>query len=259
MPYGLAARHQQKLGRESLTSLRSEHEEDSVVKDRDRKLDEKRGGFILTAVRAQDVILSPVKKRSASAEGKSRSIRKTLMQGLNLRKLRSTGDIQDPGVHGMMGRLGGPGGAGGSVRSTVSNLSYGSFRSNMTAASTHTNSNASFVSQDDVTDVNMVETYTGEWKGDKRSGFGISERSDGLKYEGEWDANKRHGYGSTTFRDGTKEEGKYKNNVLISSGKKSTLFMLRANKLRDRVENAVTTARSAAQIALQKADIAVSR
>lgn len=206
-----------------------------------------------------------MKKRSASAEGGKprRSIRKTLMHGLNLRKLRSTGDIQDPAsAAAAMGRLGGSGGGaggGGSVRSTVSNLSSGSFRSSMTDASTHTDSNASFVTQDDVTDVNMVETYTGEWKGDKRSGFGVSERSDGLKYEGEWDANKRHGYGSTTFRDGSKEEGKYKNNVLITSGKRSTLFMLRANKLRDRVENAVVTARSAAQIALQKSDIAVNR
>uniref|UniRef100_A0A8C4JTU1 Uncharacterized protein n=1 Tax=Dromaius novaehollandiae TaxID=8790 RepID=A0A8C4JTU1_DRONO len=53
----------------------------------------------------------------------------------------------------------------------------------------------------------------GEWKNDKRSGFGISERSNGMKYEGEWLNNRRHGYGCTMFPDGTKEEGKYKNNV----------------------------------------------
>ena len=35
-------------------------------------------------------------------------------------------------------------------------------------------------------DANVTETYLGEWKNDKRSGFGVSERSDGLKYEGEW-------------------------------------------------------------------------
>uniref|UniRef100_A0A8C0AQ89 Uncharacterized protein n=1 Tax=Buteo japonicus TaxID=224669 RepID=A0A8C0AQ89_9AVES len=46
-------------------------------------------------------------------------------------------------------------------------------------------------------------------------GFGISERSNGMKYEGEWLNNRRHGYGCTMFPDGTKEEGKYKNNVLI--------------------------------------------
>ena len=27
-----------------------------------------------------------------------------------------------------------------------------------------------------------VETYAGEWKNDKRCGYGVSERSDGLKY-----------------------------------------------------------------------------
>lgn len=50
----------------------------------------------------------------------------------------------------------------------------------------------------------------GEWKNDKRSGFGVSQRSDGLKYEGEWFNNKKYGYGVTTFKDGTREEGKYK-------------------------------------------------
>uniref|UniRef100_A0A8C0J6K9 Uncharacterized protein n=1 Tax=Chelonoidis abingdonii TaxID=106734 RepID=A0A8C0J6K9_CHEAB len=55
----------------------------------------------------------------------------------------------------------------------------------------------------------------GEWKNDKRSGFGVSERSSGLKYEGEWLDNVRHGYGCTTLPDGKKEEGKYRQNVLI--------------------------------------------
>lgn len=61
-------------------------------------------------------------------------------------------------------------------------------------------SNQSFVSQDDVTDSNVTETYMGEWKNDKRCGYGVSERSDGLKYEGEWYNNKKYGYGITTFK-----------------------------------------------------------
>uniref|UniRef100_A0A8C0U7Y3 Uncharacterized protein n=1 Tax=Cyanistes caeruleus TaxID=156563 RepID=A0A8C0U7Y3_CYACU len=52
----------------------------------------------------------------------------------------------------------------------------------------------------------------GEWKNDKRAGFGVSERSSGLKYEGEWLDNLRHGYGCTTLPDGKKEEGKYRHN-----------------------------------------------
>lgn len=54
------------------------------------------------------------------------------------------------------------------------------------AGSLHTESNASFVSQDELCDAQVTETYLGEWKNDRRCGFGVAERSDGLKYEGEW-------------------------------------------------------------------------
>ena len=53
----------------------------------------------------------------------------------------------------------------------------------------------------------MVETYAGEWKTDKRSGYGVCERTDGIKFEGEWFNNKKNGYGVTTFQDGSIEEG----------------------------------------------------
>jgi len=99
----------------------------------------------------------------------------------------------------------------------------------------------------------------GEWKNDKRSGFGIAERSDGLKYEGEWFNNRKYGYGVTTFRDGTKEEGKYKNNVLVTSNQKRQLFLIRSAKFRERIDSALNAASRASKIALQKADIAISR
>lgn len=54
--------------------------------------------------------------------------------------------------------------------------------------------------QDEPLDASVTETYMGEWKNDKRAGFGISERSDGLKYEGEWFNNKKYGYGVTTLK-----------------------------------------------------------
>ena len=57
--------------------------------------------------------------------------------------------------------------------------------------------------QDEHLDASVTETYLGEWKNDKRAGFGISERSDGLKYEGEWFNNKKYGYGVTTFKVST--------------------------------------------------------
>ena len=235
--------------RASLTSLRSEDEDELVVKNRDRKLDESRGGFVLKVTSDE----SPIQRRRSIFVklGKSSSLRKTLISGLRLKKQKSTGDILDSPARKL-----------GSMRSTFSNISHtsaGSTHSNMTNATTFTDSNLSFVSQDDITDVNVTETYMGEWKNDKRSGFGISDRSDGLKYEGEWYNNRKYGYGVTTFKDGCREQGKYKNNVLISSGKKNKLFLMRTSKLRDRVDNAVESALRAANITLQKADIAITR
>jgi len=113
--------------------------------------------------------------------------------------------------------------------------------------------------QDEMMDKAVTETYMGEWKNDKRAGFGIAERSDGLKYEGEWFNNKKYGYGVTTFKDSTKEEGKYKNNVLITSQKKKHLFIIRSAKFRERIDAAVNSAQRASKFALQKADIAISR
>ena len=48
----------------------------------------------------------------------------------------------------------------------------------------------------------IIERYYGEWKGDRRTGYGVAERSDGLRYEGEWASNRKHGYGVTTLQDG---------------------------------------------------------
>lgn len=113
--------------------------------------------------------------------------------------------------------------------------------------------------QDELMDASVVETYYGEWKNDKRTGYGISVRSDGLRYEGEWFNNRKYGYGVTTFRDNTKEEGKYKNNVLITNSKKKHLFLIRSAKFQERLNAAVQQASRACKIAEQKADIAVSR
>ena len=54
--------------------------------------------------------------------------------------------------------------------------------------------------QDEQLEASVTETYMGEWKNDKRAGYGISERTDGLKYEGEWFNNKKYGYGVTTLK-----------------------------------------------------------
>ncbi|XP_032275662.1 junctophilin-2 [Phoca vitulina] len=107
-------------------------------------------------------------------------------------------------------------------------------------------------------DATTTETYMGEWKNDKRSGFGVSERSSGLRYEGEWLDNLRHGYGCTTLPDGHREEGKYRHNVLVK-GTKRRVLPLKSNKVRQKVEHSVEGAQRAAAIARQKAEIAASR
>ncbi|KAM4571321.1 junctophilin-2 [Fundulus diaphanus] len=107
-------------------------------------------------------------------------------------------------------------------------------------------------------DATTTEVYMGEWKNDKRSGYGISERSSGLKYEGEWLNNQRHGYGCTTFAEGGKEEGKYINNMLVKAMKKRVI-QLKGTKIKQKVERAVEGAQRAAAIGKQKAEIAASR
>ncbi|TRZ17313.1 hypothetical protein HGM15179_009809 [Zosterops borbonicus] len=107
-------------------------------------------------------------------------------------------------------------------------------------------------------DATTTETYMGEWKNDKRAGFGVSERSSGLKYEGEWLDNLRHGYGCTTLPDGKKEEGKYRHNVLVK-GMKKRVLPLKSAKIRQKVDRSVEGAQRAAAIARQKSEIAASR
>ncbi|KAM4709401.1 junctophilin-4 isoform 2-T2 [Discoglossus pictus] len=102
-----------------------------------------------------------------------------------------------------------------------------------------------------------TETYAGEWRGDRRSGHGVSRRSNGLSYEGEWLRNRRHGYGRTTYPDGSREEGKYKMNML-ASGKVKSLFPLRRGKGREKVERAVEAARRAEATARQKQEMALA-
>ncbi|VDM67560.1 unnamed protein product [Strongylus vulgaris] len=56
---------------------------------------------------------------------------------------------------------------------------------------------------EEVIDEAVTEFYSGEWKNDVRSGFGVCERTDGLRYQGEWANNAKNGYGVTTLKDGT--------------------------------------------------------
>ncbi|CAG2109935.1 unnamed protein product [Medioppia subpectinata] len=222
----------------SLQSLDTEGESQA-----DNKRDTVRGGFVLVARNSfRD-------KRRNSLVEKSSNLRTNLFKGLRLRKQRSTGDIDLKSSKSNTPSLI-------SSREASESGSAASFKE----ADQDVGSNASFLSQNgDISDPTTTETYMGEWKNDKRCGFGVCERSDGLRYEGEWYNNKKYGYGVTIFRDGTREEGKYKNNQLVTNVRKKHLFVIRSSKVRERIESAVVASHRAQQIALQKADIAISR
>ena len=43
--------------------------------------------------------------------------------------------------------------------------------------------------------------YQGEWKEDKRDGFGVYLSAYGQKFKANWKDGKLHGYGEETFQD----------------------------------------------------------
>ncbi|KAJ3597090.1 hypothetical protein NHX12_003490 [Muraenolepis orangiensis] len=200
-----------------------------------------RGGFVLTAHSEAELLLRG--KRKAGL------FRRSILSGLKLRKSESRSSLA-------------------SQRSKQSSFRSEAGMSTVSSAASDIHSTISLGDGDtdlatagggeDDVDATVTETYCGEWKNDKRTGYGVSRRTDGLQYEGEWLSNKRHGYGCTAFPDGTKEEGKYKQNALVS-GKRKNLIPLRASKIREKVDRGVEGAQKGGDIARQKAEIALSR
>uniref|UniRef100_A0A2K5VYY2 Junctophilin n=1 Tax=Macaca fascicularis TaxID=9541 RepID=A0A2K5VYY2_MACFA len=238
VPYGMAAVIRSPL-RTSINSLRSEHTNGTALHPDASAVAGSPAvslGFVLVAHSDSEILKS--KKKGL--------FRRSLLSGLKLRKSESKSSLA-------------------SQRSKQSSFRSEAGMSTVSSTASDIHSTISLgeaeaelaVIEDDI-DATTTETYVGEWKNDKRSGFGVSQRSDGLKYEGEWASNRRHGYGCMTFPDGTKEEGKYKQNILVS-GKRKNLIPLRASKIREKVDRAVEAAERAATIAKQKAEIAASR
>ncbi|CAP28117.1 Protein CBR-JPH-1 [Caenorhabditis briggsae] len=219
----------------SLTSLRSGRvEEENAEEHRHKEGLSGRGGFVLRANSA-----APQRRRRSLSE-RSLAVKRTLLSGLRIKKQHSTGDIHQR-VASMTG----------SLRSSGSTMSCTSEDS--------LHHHGLQQPEEEAVEESAIETYMGEWKNDMRSGFGVCERSDGLKYHGEWANNAKCGFGVTTFKDGTKEEGRYKNNILIASSRRKGVIFMRASKFREKLEQAMGTAIRAASIAQQKADIAASR
>ncbi|XP_048030011.1 junctophilin-1a [Megalobrama amblycephala] len=235
VPYGMATIIRSPL-RTSLASLRSVQSNGAVLQDTvpDTPVGS-RGGFVLNFHSDTEVVTGKKKGlfRRGSLFGSLRQLRKSDSKtSISSKRSSARSDAT-------MSRI--------SSSDANSTISYGDGEVT-----------EEYTPMEDHVDATTTESYMGEWKNDKRNGFGVSERSNGLKYEGEWMNNKRHGYGCTIFPDGTKEEGKYKNNVLVR-GIRKQLIPLKNHKTKEKVDRAVEGARRAAAIARTKVEIAVSR
>ncbi len=253
MRHGFGVRHSTTFGavchslkdrhaRASLTSIRSIDEHDKVVRERERKMEDGRGGFILiNIVPAQEVIDSWIEEHTnpttpaspgtpgtpGAAGGKdskrsrSKSASRSSLFGKLKKQSSSTGDINKTSLR-VNKKI-----YDSSVRSTLSSESVnmytpmdraisvsplagpqqnGSVRytdprmASMNSINRIKTINSNYVplldrmfEPDSYIDPTITETFAGHWKADKRSGFGVAERSDGLKYEGEIWNNSRHG------------------------------------------------------------------
>lgn len=103
------------------------------------------------------------------------------------------------------------------------------------------------------------ELYKGEWKNDKRHGYGLLETSDGYKYVGQWSENMRHGLGAASYPDNTKLEGEFSNDVFISSIKKQSSIKSLVTRFRQRLQMACEAALQAGDISVQKSHMSLSR
>ena len=107
--------------------------------------------------------------------------------------------------------------------------------------------------------VKAMETYRGEWKNDKRHGYGIMNCSDHFNYTGQWHENLRHGFGLATLPDGTKLEGEWEQDMLTCDIKKKGPLISLVTRLKHRLQISCEAAQHAAEVADQKSKIALSR
>ncbi|XP_075439326.1 junctophilin-1 isoform X2 [Ascaphus truei] len=231
VPYGMATVIRSPL-RTSLSSLRSEQSNGTVLHDLAADSPAgTRGGFVLNF--HSDSELNTGKKKGLFRRG-------SLLGSIKLRKSESKISISSKRS---------------SVRSDAAMSRISSSDANSTIS--FGDGDCDYCPVEDHVDATTTETYMGEWKNDKRTGFGVSERSNGMKYEGEWLNNRRHGYGCTLFPDGTKEEGKYKNNVLVR-GIRKQLIPIKNTKTKEKADRAIEGAQRSAAVARTKVEIAAS-
>ena len=103
-----------------------------------------------------------------------------------------------------------------------------------------------------------MQIYEGEWRDDKRHGYGVIKCIGSYTYYGQWSANSRTGYGVLVGENGFKEEGQWQNGQLIMALKRKKLH-LKTHQLESKVQTAHTQAIQAADTARNKALLAESR
>lgn len=114
-------------------------------------------------------------------------------------------------------------------------------------------------SLDQVSKINSNEqVYEGEWRDDKRQGYGVIKCTGSYTYYGQWAGNARTGYGVLVHENGAKEEGQWQNGELIVALKRKKLH-LKSHQLETKVQTAHTQAIQAADTARNKAMLAESR
>lgn len=104
----------------------------------------------------------------------------------------------------------------------------------------------------------VAQIYEGEWKDDKRHGYGVIKCINSYTYYGHWINNTRTGYGVMVYENGIKEEGQWQNGQLIYALKRKKLH-LKTHQLETKVQLAHTQAIQAADSARNKALLSKSR
>lgn len=86
-----------------------------------------------------------------------------------------------------------------------------------------------------------MQIYEGEWRDDKRHGYGVMKCIGSYTYYGQWSANTRTGYGVLMSENGVKEEGQWQNGELIVALKRKK-FHMKSHQLETKVQTAHTQA-----------------
>lgn len=161
-----------------------------------------RGGFVLVGrptLDSKNGKFSRRRRNSVIEKGTTNAVPKTgLFRGL-LKKQKSTGDIDMTNLNtiGTVSRASAHPHIQSGLHSVSSSTDSISLSGHMRYGSNallnkalgkqfgqdfDAQSNTSFIVDNEQIDPTVTETYMGEWKEDKRTGFGICERSDGLLY-----------------------------------------------------------------------------